>query len=82
MSTRSNQNQKPQKDKVQSLLAYLKDFSSDKERKEFAKNCGTTQGNLMQVAYGGSVSAKLAKTIHEKSDKKVLLGELRPDIFS
>jgi hypothetical protein len=82
MRTKSTSNQKPQKEKVQSLLAYLKDYSSDKDRKDFAKECGTTLGNLSQIAYGGSVSAKLAKTIHEKSEQKVLLEELRPDIFA
>ncbi|HCM31837.1 MAG TPA: hypothetical protein DIC32_10255 [Acinetobacter radioresistens] len=82
MRTKSTPSNKPQREKVQSLLAYLKDFSSDKERKNFAKECGTTPGNLSQIAYGGSVSAKLAKTIHEKSEQKVLLEELRPDIFA
>lgn len=82
MRTKPTQTKKPQKENVQSLLSCLKVLSSDKERKEFAKKCGTTPGNLMQIAYGGSVSAKLAKTIHEKSEKKVLLEELRPDIFA
>lgn len=82
MRTKSTPPNKPQREKVQSLLAYLKDFSSDKERNDFAIECGTTPGNLSQIAYGGSVSAKLAKTIHEKSEQKVLLEELRPDIFA
>lgn len=82
MRTNSMSNQKPQKYKVQSLLAYLKNHSSDNDRKDFAEKCGTTPGNMSQIAYGGSVSAKLAKTIHEKSEQKVLLEELRPDIFA
>lgn len=82
MRTKPTNTEKSQREKVQSLLAYLKDFSSENERKDFAKNCGTTLGNLSQIAYGGSVSAKLAKTIHEKSEQKVLLEELRPDIFA
>lgn len=82
MRTKPTNTEKSQREKVQSLLAYLKDFSSESDRKDFAKNCGTTIGNMMQIAYGGSVSAKLAKTIYEKSEQKVLLEELRPDIFA
>ena len=64
------------------LLNFLKAIPTEKDLSKFAKDCGTTTGNLMQIAYGGSVSAKLSKTIHEKSESKVLLVELRPDIFS
>ena len=55
---------------------------SENDLEKFAQQCGTTTGNLMQIAYGGSVSAKLSKKIYEESKKKVLLAELRPDIFS
>lgn len=66
---------------VKTLLDYIKNLSSS-DLHTFSSDCGTTTGNLMQIAYGGSVSAKLAKVIHEKSNKAVLLEELRPDIFS
>jgi len=69
------------KEHVKTLLNYIKNLSVS-DLHTFAINCGTTTGNLMQIAYGGSVSAKLSKTIHEKSAKAVLLKELRPDIFS
>lgn len=68
--------------RVSSLLSYLKSIPSEIDLIKFAEECGTTTGNLLQIAYGGSVSAKLSKKIHEKSEKKVLLVELRPDIFS
>lgn len=67
---------------VKTLLDYIKNLSTPNGFQEFSDNCGTTTGNLMQIAYGGSVSAKLAKVIYEKSNKVVLLEELRPDIFS
>jgi hypothetical protein len=70
------------KKRVESLLTYLKSISSETDLEKFAIDCGTTTGNLMQIAYGGSVSAKLSKTIFEKSNSKVLLSDLRPDIFS
>lgn len=70
------------KKRVESLLTFLKGKASEKEVEKFADECGTTTGNLMQIAYGGSVSARLSKTIFEKSNSKVLLSELRPDIFS
>lgn len=66
---------------VKTLLDYIKKLSSS-DLHTFADDCGTTTGNLMQIAYGGSVSAKLSKTIYEKSAKAVLLEDLRPDIFS
>jgi hypothetical protein len=70
------------KKRVESLLTYLKSISSENDLEKFAQDCETTTGNLMQIAYGGSVSAKLSKKIYEKSEKKVFLAELRPDIFS
>ena len=73
---------KSNKRKIESLLSYIKILSTDEALKTFATNCKTTVGNLLQIAYGGSVSAKLSKTINEKSDGAVLLEDLRPDIFS
>lgn len=82
MSASSNTQSAKKNKRVPSLLDYLKNISSENDLENFAQQCGTTTGNLMQIAYGGSVSAKLSKKIYEESKKKVLLAELRPDIFS
>ena len=68
--------------RFKSKICEIKNISSENDLENFAQQCGTTTGNLMQIAYGGSVSAKLSKKIYEESKKKVLLAELRPDIFS
>lgn len=82
MTTKSHTQSTKKPKRVDSLLNYLKSIPSEKDLTKFAELCGTTTGNLMQIAYGGSVSARLSKKIHETSEKKVLLTELRPDIFS
>lgn len=82
MPASSNTQSAKKNKRVPSLLDYLKSISSENDLAKFAQQCGTTIGNLMQIAYGGSVSAKLSKKIYEESEKKVLLAELRPDIFS
>ncbi|WP_151833939.1 hypothetical protein [Acinetobacter ursingii] len=66
---------------VLSLLKYLKKKNKD-DLNEFATDCGTTPSNLLQIAYGGSVSPRLAKKINEQSKGLVSLSDLRPDIFS
>ena len=70
------------KNQVSSLLFYIKKLGSDAAVHDFAKKCGTTKGNLLQIAYGGSVSAKLSKNICNESGGEVSLEELRPDIFA
>lgn len=83
MGTISNlKNQVKVKNHVTSLLVYIKTFADQKALEDFALECGTTTKNLQQIAYGGSVSAKLAKAINEKSGGKISLSDLRPDIFS
>ena len=82
MSAKNPTQRSESKKRVSSLLVYLKGISTGEALNKFAEDCGTTTGNLMQIAYGGSVSAKLSKKIHEESKKSVLLTELRPDIFS
>lgn len=57
-------------------------LGSDSEVQAFAEKCGTTKGNLLQIAYGGSVSPILSKKISNQSGGEVLLSDLRPDIFS
>lgn len=50
-------------------------------RVNFAKQCGTSVGNLRQIAYGfGGVSPKLAKNIVEHSDCNLSIGELIPEL--
>lgn len=66
---------------VKSLLSYIKSKSKD-DLETFAKSCGTTASNLLQIAYGGSVSATLSKKINKESEGKISLTDLRPDIFS
>ncbi|EHU2364951.1 helix-turn-helix domain-containing protein [Acinetobacter baumannii] len=66
---------------VKSLLVYIKSKSKE-DLERFAKSCGTTSSNLLQIAYGGSVSAMLSKKINKESEGKISLSELRPDIFS
>lgn len=72
---------KYEKRHVKSLLIFIKALSDEESLSTFAKDCKTTKGNLLQIAYGGNVSAKLSKIISEKSNGVVLLEELRPDIF-
>ncbi|RSP97649.1 hypothetical protein EA716_02350 [Acinetobacter baumannii] len=66
---------------VKSLLSYIKSKSKE-DLEVFAKSCGTTVNNLFQIAYGGSVSATLSKTINKESEGKISLSDLRPDVFS
>lgn len=66
---------------VSSLLTYIKS-KTKADLEKFANSCGTTVNNLSQIAYGGSVSAKLSKKINEESNGLISLSELRPDIFS
>lgn len=70
------------KTQVGSLLTYMKKLGSDTEVQAFAEKCGTTKGNLLQIAYGGSVSPILSKKISNQSGGEVALTDLRPDIFS
>lgn len=61
------------------LLDYIKGL--DKEGfQAFASACGTTVGQLRQVAYGRRASAELAIAIDRASGGAVLCEELRPDI--
>ncbi|HFG6953854.1 hypothetical protein [Acinetobacter baumannii] len=66
---------------VKSLLSYIKSRSKE-DLESFATSCGTTVSNLLQIAYGGSVSATLSKKINKESEGKISLSDLRPDIFS
>lgn len=70
------------KNQVNSLLIYMKNLGSEAKVSEFAEKCGTTKGNLLQIAYGGSVSPRLSKKISTESDGAIPLKDLRPDIFS
>ena len=78
MLTNSKNSSRSKKEQVKSLINYLKKIDAE----SFATQCATTKGNILQIAYGGAVSAKLSKTINKESKGEVLLEELRPDIFS
>lgn len=78
----SNQEAVRAKNQVLSLLTYIKNLGSDAAIQEFAEKCGTTKGNLLQIAYGGSVSPILSKKISTQTDGQVTLADLRPDIFA
>ena len=61
------------------LLDYIKGL--DKEGfQSFATSCGTTVGQLRQVAYGRRASAELVIAIDRASGGEVPCEELRPDI--
>ena len=70
---------KYEKRHVKSLLAYLK---QDKDIEQLAQRIGTTEKNLLQIGYGGSVSARLAIKICEATNQVVSKQDLRPDIFA
>lgn len=51
------------------------------ERKELAHVCGTSIGNLRQIAYGfGGVSPRLAKSIVQNAGCNITIGELLPEL--
>lgn len=52
-----------------------------KERESFAKKCGTSFGNLLQIAYGwGGCSITLAQSIVAACDNQIELDELIPEL--
>lgn len=61
------------------LLDYMKGL--DKQKLEtFALTCGTSVGQLRQVAYGRRAGAELAIAIDRSSCGEVSCEEVRPDI--
>lgn len=61
------------------LIDYIKPM--DREALEaFSVRCGTTPGQIRQVAYGRRASAELAIRIDRGSDGRVSSESLRPDI--
>lgn len=51
------------------------------ERDDFAKECGTSFGNLLQIAYGwGCCSISLAQSIVSACDNNVTLEDLIPEL--
>lgn len=61
------------------LLEYIKRLDK-KGLDAFAISCGTTVGQLRQVAYGRRASAELVIAIDRASAGAVPCEELRPDI--
>ncbi|MNJ18695.1 hypothetical protein D3C77_130020 [compost metagenome] len=62
------------------LHDYIKPFDKQ-ELDSFAARCGTTSGQLKQVAYGyRRPGAALAISIERESAREVTCEEMRPDI--
>ncbi|WP_019519918.1 helix-turn-helix domain-containing protein [Faucicola boevrei] len=65
---------------IQSLILKINDMS-DSDRQNYAEKCGTSIGNLRQIAYGfGGVSPKLAKSIVKNCDCNVTFEQLIPEL--
>lgn len=57
---------------------YISMSVSDRQR--FAERCGTTVGQLRNIAYGRSCGEKLAVDIEKASNGVVRCEDLRPDV--
>ena len=53
---------------------------SKQDRAQFAARCGTTVGQLRNVAYGRTCGESLAINIERESGREVTCEELRPDV--
>lgn len=61
------------------LLDYIKPLTRE-QLEEFAEGCGSTVGQIKQVAYGRRASAELAIRIDIASQGKVSCEDIRADI--
>ena len=61
------------------LLDYIKPLTKE-QLEEFAEGCGSTVGQIKQVAYGRRASAELAIRIDIASQGKVSCEDIRGDI--
>lgn len=61
------------------LLDYIKPLTKE-QLEEFAESCGSTVGQIKQVAYGRRASAELAIRIDIASQGKVCCEDIRGDI--
>lgn len=61
------------------LLDYIKHLTRE-QLEEFAEGCGSTVGQIKQVAYGRRASAELAIRIDIASQGKVSCEDIRDDI--
>lgn len=62
---------------------HLKDFyisMTADQRDDFARRCGTTLGQLRNVAYGRNCGEALAISIERESNGAVRCEDLRPDV--
>jgi len=66
------------------VVAELKKILNDmplEDRKGFSDKCGTSFGNLLQIAYGwGGCSISLAQSIVAACDNSVQLDDLIPEL--
>ncbi len=66
--------------KIPALIDKINGLDPD-SRTDFAKSCGTTIGNLRQIAYGyGGVSPKLASQIVKNCGCVVTVEQLIPEL--
>lgn len=62
------------------LVSYLNDLPMPKQKK-FATNCGTTIGQMRQIAYGNRpCRANMAISIDKNSRGKVRMEYMAPDV--
>ncbi len=65
---------------IQPLIEKINSLDSQ-SRQQYAKRCGTSLGNLRQIAYGfGGCSPALAKTIVKNCDCDVTFEQLIPEL--
>lgn len=79
--SKQKRSQRKKERRVESLLSFFMSMPLP-ERDVFAAACGTTVGNIKQLAYGhGMASAQMAVRIEAKSNGAVSRHDLRPDLF-
>lgn len=67
---------------VRALISKINSLDSH-EQQELAKQCGTSIGNLRQIAYGfGGVSPALAKSIIQNAKCDISVEHLIPELFT
>lgn len=73
-------NNSRKREPIHSLIKKINGMDNH-NRNIYAQKCGTSLGNLKQIAYGfGGVSPKLAKTIIRNCDCDITLQQLIPEL--
>lgn len=77
----TNLNKKERRRPVVISLTQKLNGMPEQERKAFATKCGTSFGNLQQIAYGwGGCSITLAQSIVSACDESIELDDLIPEL--